>query len=43
MIRVNALTKKIGSFVAVDGLSFDCAAGEVIGLLAQTVLANRPP
>ena len=33
MIKVNALTKKFGSFVAVDGLSFECAAGEVIGLL----------
>jgi ABC-2 type transport system ATP-binding protein len=33
MINVNNLTKKFGSFVAVDELSFNCAAGEVIGLL----------
>lgn len=33
MIKVDALTKKFGSFVAVDALSFDCVPGEVIGLL----------
>lgn len=33
MISVSQLTKKYGKFVAVDGLSFDVKAGEVLGFL----------
>ena len=33
MIRVRNLTKRYGSFVAVDGISFDIESGGVVGLL----------
>jgi ABC-2 type transport system ATP-binding protein len=33
MISVRSLTKTYGTFVAVDGLSFDVGAGEIVGLI----------
>ncbi len=33
MIEVNQLTKKYGNFVAVDGVSFQVAKGEILGFL----------
>ncbi|HBS28916.1 MAG TPA: ABC transporter ATP-binding protein, partial [Phycisphaerales bacterium] len=33
MIELQSLRKHFGSFVAVDGLSFSVAAGEVLGFL----------
>jgi len=32
-VRVSALTRKFGDFVAVDGVSFDVARGEIFGFL----------
>jgi ABC-2 type transport system ATP-binding protein len=33
MISVQSLTKRYGDFTAVDGISFDVAPGEVLGLV----------
>ena len=32
-IAVQQLTRTYGAFVAVDGLSFDVGAGEIVGLI----------
>lgn len=33
MLRVHALTKTFGDFIAVDGIDFECCPGEVFGFL----------
>ena len=35
VIRTEALTKTYGTFKAVDDLSFEVQAGEIVGLLRQ--------
>ena len=39
MISVNGLTKQFGTQLAVDGLSFEARAGEIVGFLGL----SRPP
>lgn len=42
MITVNHLTKRYGSHLAVDDISFTVQDGEIVGFLGQTVPENPP-
>jgi ABC-2 type transport system ATP-binding protein len=39
-ITVEALEKRFGSFVAVDGISFDVREGEIFGFLGPMALGR---
>lgn len=43
MIEVRGITKRYGSVVAVDELSFDVRPGGVTGFLGPTARESRPP
>jgi len=42
MIECDGLTKRFGSFTAVDHVSFSVARGSIFGFLARTAPANPP-
>ena len=42
-VRARDLTKRYGSFTAVDGVSFEIRPGECFGLLGPTERARPPP
>ena len=43
VLAVEALTKRYGSLVAVDGISFEVRRGETFGILGPTAPARPPP
>jgi ABC-2 type transport system ATP-binding protein len=42
VIEVREVTKKYGTVVAVDALSFEVQRGEIFAFLGPTALARRP-